>query len=60
MAFGQETIEQLYRELAGGRHLSAKLQALLEGTLDSRSKKEAEMQRQQTGGSDQADAGDED
>uniref|UniRef100_A0A0E0C9J6 WRKY domain-containing protein n=1 Tax=Oryza meridionalis TaxID=40149 RepID=A0A0E0C9J6_9ORYZ len=41
MAFGQDTIEQLYRELAGGRHLSAKLQALLEGPLDSRGQKEA-------------------
>ncbi|XP_052140909.1 uncharacterized protein LOC127760660 [Oryza glaberrima] len=41
MAFGQDTIEQLYRELAGGRRLSAKLQALLEGPLDSRGQKEA-------------------
>uniref|UniRef100_A0A0E0JQD3 WRKY domain-containing protein n=1 Tax=Oryza punctata TaxID=4537 RepID=A0A0E0JQD3_ORYPU len=41
MAFGQDTIEQLYRELAGGRHLSAKLQALLEGPLDSRGQEEA-------------------
>ncbi|XP_006646438.2 probable WRKY transcription factor 38 [Oryza brachyantha] len=41
MAFGQGTIEQLYRELAGGRQLSANLQALLEGPLDSRVQKEA-------------------
>uniref|UniRef100_A0A0D9V778 WRKY domain-containing protein n=1 Tax=Leersia perrieri TaxID=77586 RepID=A0A0D9V778_9ORYZ len=49
MAFGQDTIEQLYRELTGGRHLSAKLQALLEGPLDSRSQKEAEMVSRELG-----------
>ncbi|KAL5228752.1 hypothetical protein ABZP36_017017 [Zizania latifolia] len=41
MAFGQETMEQLYRELAGGHHLSAKLHALLEGPLDGRRLEEA-------------------
>ncbi|KAG8054954.1 hypothetical protein GUJ93_ZPchr0001g29624 [Zizania palustris] len=41
MAFGQETMEQLYRELAGGHHLSAKLHALLEGPLDGRGLEEA-------------------
>ncbi|KAL5221464.1 hypothetical protein ABZP36_026177 [Zizania latifolia] len=34
-------MEQLYRELAGGHHLSAKLHALLEGPLDGRGQEEA-------------------
>jgi hypothetical protein len=41
MAFGQETVEQLWQELVGGYNLNARLLALLEHPMDIRGQEAA-------------------